>query len=266
MPGLRSRLQRLADDVRSGRGFAVIQGVPVHGLTEEQCAVLAVGMASHIGNVVSQGVDRSRVVHVRDDGTDPARPTARSYQHRGQLGFHADPTDIVGLLCLRSARSGGHSAIVSSVAVHNALVDTHPELVGLLYDDWWFDRRTGDGPDSFYQQPIYAMDGAGRLTTRYGPDYIRSAQRGVDVPRLTAEQLRALAQVDRLNHDPRYLLTMNLSPGDLQFLNNHVILHSRTAYEDHPEPERRRHLLRLWLDQRPQARSVDYGQSHVDKQ
>jgi hypothetical protein len=207
-----------------------------------------VGLVSHIGTLVSQGHQKAAVVHVRDEGADPAHSTTRSYQHSRQLGFHADPTDAVGLLGVKPARTGGLSAIVSSVAVHNALVDTRPDLAELLYQPWWFDRRTGDGPDSFYQQPVYAVDADGRLSTRYGPDYMRSAQRGADVPPLRTEQVEALDTLDRLNCDPRFVLTMDLRPGDLQILNNHVILHSRTEYEDYAEPERRRHLLRLWLD------------------
>lgn len=248
LPALGPRLRRLADEVAGGRGFVLVQGVPVEGLTEQQCALVAVGTASHVGALVPQGSQQALVVHVRDEGADPAHSTTRSYQHSRRLGFHADPSDAVALLCLRPARSGGLSAIVSSVAVHNALVDARPDLADLLYQPWWFDRRTGDGPDSFYQRPVYALDAGGRLSTGYGPDYMRSAQRGAHVPPLRAEQLEALDTLDRLNNDPRFVLVMDLRPGDLQILNNHVILHSRTAYEDHPEPGRRRHLIRLWLD------------------
>ena len=248
LPTLGPELERLAGELTYGRGFALVQGVPVDELTEEQCALVALGIVGRVGDIVAQGPQGAPVVHVRDEGADPARSTTRSYQHSRRLGFHADPTDAVALLCRRPARAGGLSAIVSSVAVHNALVDARPDLARLLYEPWWFDRRTGDGPDSFHQQPVYAVDADGRLSTRYGPDYMRSAQRGADVPPLSAEQQAALTTLDQLNHDPRFLLTMDLRPGDLQLLNNHVILHSRTAYEDDPEPERRRHLLRLWLN------------------
>lgn len=248
LPTLGVELKRLAGDVANGRGFALVQGVPVDGLTEEQCILVAVGISAHIGDLVPQGTERAPVMHVRDHGADSASSTTRSYQHNGRLGFHADPTDVVALLCLQPARSGGLSAIVSSVAVHNALVAAHPDLARLLYEPWWFDRRTGNGTDSFYQQPVYALGADGGLSVRYGPDYMRSAQRGTHVPPLTPERKEAMETLDRLNHDPRFLLTMELRPGDLQLLNNHVILHSRTAYEDHPEPERRRHLIRLWLD------------------
>lgn len=248
LPRLGPELQRVAGDVAHGRGFALVERVPIEGLTEEQCAMIAVGIACHVGRIVPQGPEQLPVMHVRDEGADPARPTTRSYQHREQLGFHADPTDVVALLCLRPARSGGLSTIVSSVAVHNALVRQRPDLARLLYEPWWFDRRTGDGPDSFYQQPVYAIGDDGGLRTRYGPDYMRSALRGAHVPPLSVEQQEALQVLDQLHDDGRCRLTMDLRPGQFQFLNNHVILHSRTAYEDHPDPSRRRHLLRLWLD------------------
>jgi hypothetical protein len=188
------------------------------------------------------------VLHVRDEGVDPSRPTSRSYQHNQRLGFHADPTDIVALLCIRPAMSGGLSSIVSSVAVHNEIVRARPDLAQLLYQPWWFDRRSGDGPDSFFQQPVYTVDAAGNLLAHYGPDYMRSAQRAAHVPPLNTAQLEAMETLDRLNNDPRFSLTMDLRDGDMQFLNNHVILHSRTTYEDYPEPERRRDLIRLWLN------------------
>ena len=123
-----------------------------------------------------------------------------------------------------------------------------PDLAQVLYQPWWRDMRTGDGPDSFGQSPVYARDDRGRLSVSYGPDYIRSAQRAAHVPPLSPAQLEAMAVLDQLNSDPRFSVTMDLRPGDMQFLNNHIILHSRTAYEDHAEPERRRDLIRLWLD------------------
>jgi hypothetical protein len=118
----------------------------------------------------------------------------------------------------------------------------------VLYQPWWRNLRTGDGPDSFCQSPVYTRDDRGRLSVSYGPDYIHSAQRGAHVPPLSPAQLEAMAVLDRLNGDPRFSVTMDLRPGDMQFLNNHVTLHGRTAYEDYPEPGRRRDLIRLWLN------------------
>jgi hypothetical protein len=242
------RLERLARDVTHGPGFALVQGVPVDDLTEQQCEIVSLGIAGYFGGIVPQGPDQSPLLHVRDQGVDPSRSTSRSYQHSRRLGFHADPTDIVALLCIRPAKAGGLSSIVSTVAVHNEIMRSRPDLAHVLYQPWWFDRRSGDGQDSFYQQPVYAVDAEGCLVTNYGPDYMLSAQRGAHVPPLSAAQLAAMETVDRLNNDPRFVLTMDLQAGDMQFLNNHVVLHGRTAYEDHAEWDRRRDLVRLWLE------------------
>ncbi|MFI7633067.1 TauD/TfdA family dioxygenase [Nonomuraea sp. NPDC049400] len=245
LPTLAPILHRVRDELTHGRGFVLIQGVPVAEMTERQCERAALGLARQVGAIVPQPPDAQPLMHVRDTGADPSR--AKSYQHSGRLGFHSDPTDVVALLCVRPARSGGLSAIVSSVAVHNELVRTRPDLAELLYQPWWHDRRTGDGPDSFYTKPICAVRPDGGVSVAYGPDYLRSAQRGATVPPFTAAQEETMDLLDRLTNDTRFTLTMDLRAGDMQFLNNHVVLHSRTAYEDHPEPSRRRHLLRLWL-------------------
>jgi hypothetical protein len=248
LPTLGSVLSDLTTELLDGRGFVLLQGLPIEGLSQRQTDVLAVGIGSHVGAVAPQGPDGVPLVHVRDVGVDPSDPTRRSYQHSGRLGYHADPHDFVALLCLRPAKSGGLSSIVSSVAVHNEIVRTAPELADVLYQPWWRDSRTGDGPDSFYQQPVYALGDDGRMVAAYGPDYMLSALRGAHVPPLSARQVAAMDAMDRLNNDPRLVLSMDLRPGDMQFLNNHVVMHSRTEYEDHPEPERRRDLVRLWLD------------------
>ena len=237
-------LRHLARDVTDGAGFALLRGVPVDDGPDLVCA----GVGSYAGRIVPQGAQRVPVRHIRDQGADPKAPTTLSYQHNGALGYHADPADIVVLLCIRPAKSGGLSSIVRSAAVHDELARTRPDLVKVLYQPWWRDLRKGDGTDSFRPSPVYARDDRGRLSVSYGPDYIRSAQRGAHVPPLSPAQLEAMAVLDQMNADPRFSVTMDLRPGDMQFLNNHVILHNRTAYEDHPEPERRRDLIRLWLD------------------
>ncbi|HEX5403300.1 MAG TPA: TauD/TfdA family dioxygenase [Pseudonocardiaceae bacterium] len=239
LPTLGPVLERLGQELCSGRGFALLQGVPVTGLTESEVDAMAVGIAGHVGVVVPP------VVHVRDVGVDRSESTSKSYQHNGRLGYHSDPTDVVALLCVRRAVSGGLSSVVSSVAVHDEVVRTRPELAEVLYDQWWRDARTGDGVDSFYQQPVYRLL-AGKLVANYGPDYIHSAQRGAHVPALRPDQLAAMAELDRLNDDPRFVLTMDLQAGDMQFLNNRVTMHSRTEYRD--DPARRRDLIRIWLN------------------
>lgn len=237
-----AELSRLRVDLRHGKGFGLIRGAPIDGLTEGEQEALAIDIAGHIGQLISQhGVP---LKHVRDKGVDRRLATSRSYQHGGPLGYHSDPTDIVALLCIRPAREGGLSSIVSSVAVHNELLRTRPELVEVLYQPWWRDLRRGDGEDSFALRPIFSRAEDGALVADYGPDYIRSAQRGAHVPPLQPIQVAAMAELDRLTEE--FAFTMDLRAGDMQFLNNHVTMHGRTAYVD--DPECRRDLIRLWLD------------------
>jgi hypothetical protein len=246
LPGFGSVLSGVATELTQGCGFVLLQGIPVAGLTEHQCDVLAVGIGSHLGQVMPQPGGQP-FVHVRDHGADPAMPTTHSYQHSARLGFHSDPTEVVALLCVRPAVSGGRSIVASAVAVHNEIVREHRAVAEVLYEPWWRDLRRGDDPDSFAASPVYAVDDHDRLVANYGADYIRSAQRSPHTPRLTERQLDAMAVMDRLTDDPRFALTMDLQAGDMQFLNNDVIWHSRTEYQDDPDPARHRDLIRIWL-------------------
>jgi len=165
----------------------------------------------------------------------------------GALPFHSDTSDIVGLLCIRPAMRGGTSTIVSAVAVHDEIVRRRPDLAAVMYEPWWFDRKRGDGPDSFAQCPMYAVNDSGKLFAFYGPDLYKTAQRGEHVPNLTDQQWEAMALIDEINGSPDYQLHMDFQPGEIQFINNYSVMHSRTSYEDYPDPDLRRDLIRLWL-------------------
>jgi hypothetical protein len=261
LPTLAPLLSGVAGELMDGRGFSLVRGVPVTGLSGRQREIVAVGIGCHVGSVVGQGPDKAPVLHVRSEGADPAEPTSRGYQHSRRLDYHTDPTDVVALLCVRPAKSGGLGSIVSSTAVHDEIVRTRPDVAAVLHQPWWFDRRRGNGPDSFFSRPVYSVGDDGRLSAYYGLDYMRSAQRGAHVPPLSPAQTDAMEALDQLNNDPRFVLTMDLRAGDMQFLNNHVVMHSRSAYEDHPEPHRRRDLIRLRLadDRHPAGPSMPWG-------
>ena len=248
LPTLGPVLEDMVDELMDGRGFALLRGVPVDSLTERQAELMSWGLGLHVGIPLQQGLGAKLLVHVRDQGVDPTSPLARGYQHRAFLNYHTDTPDVVALLCIRPAMEGGVSTIVSSVAVHNEIVRTRPDLAELMYEPWWHDRRRGDGPDSFFQCPIYAVDETGtRLFAYYGPDYVRSAPRGAHVPDLTPQQIEAMELLERLNNEPRFVLDMHFQPGDVQFLNNYVVMHGRTEYVDYPDPELKRDLIRVWL-------------------
>jgi Taurine catabolism dioxygenase TauD, TfdA family len=247
LPTLAPVLAGMVDELMDGRGFVLLRGVPVESLTERQVELLGWMIGLHVGIPIQQGANAAPLVHVRDQGIDKSSPLARGYQHRAHLDYHTDSPDVVALLCVRPAWRGGVSTIVSAVSVHNEIVRTRPDLAEVLYRPWWHDRRRGDGPDSFFQCPIYAVNDEGKLFAYYGPDYVRSAPRGEGIPELADEQVEAMELLEETNNDPRFVLNMDFKPGDMQFLNNYVIMHGRTEYEDFAEPERKRDLIRLWL-------------------
>lgn len=246
LPTLGPVLAGIADELVDGRGFALLRGVPVAELTERQAELMYWGIGLHVGIPIHQkGVD-DLLLHVRDQGADPDSALVRGFQTAQRLDYHADSADVVALLCVRPAMRGGVSTIVSSVAVHDEIVRRRPDLAALLHEAWWHDRRSGDGPESFFQCPIFATEG-GRLFAHYGRAYIESAPRGAGVPELTPAQIEAMDLLDELDNSPRFPLNMDFAPGDIQFLNNYTVMHARTEYEDYPEPERKRDLIRLWL-------------------
>ena len=248
LPTLAPLLADLVGELMDGRGFALLRGVPVESLTEHQAELMAWGIGLHVGIALQQGAGAKLLMHVRDQGIDPKSPLARGYQHRAFLNYHTDTPDVVALLCIRPAMEGGVSTIVSSVAVHDEIVRTRPDLAAVMYEPWWHDRRRGDGPDSFFQCPIYAVNEAGtKLFAYYGPDYVRSAPRGAHVPDLAPQQVEAMELLERLNNEPRFVLDMHFRPGDVQFLSNYVVMHGRTSYVDFPDPALKRDLIRLWL-------------------
>ena len=248
LPTLGPALDALRGELLGGRGFVLMRGIPVERYTIAEAATIYWGIGSYFGTPRSQNAQGHLLGHVRDMGVTLADPNVRTYQTTERQHYHTDSTDIVGLLCLRQARRGGLSSIGSSVTVYNEMRRRHPDLVGELFQPIYTDRR-GEVPEG--ERPWFAIPmfnwHEGRLSTLYSRRYIESASRFPDVPPLTPRQVAAFDAFDALIEDPEIRLDMAFQPGDMQFLHNHQILHDRTAYEDWTEPERKRHLLRLWL-------------------
>jgi hypothetical protein len=236
------------DALDTGRGFLLVRGVPVERYSEEESSLAYWGLGLHLGRAVSQNAAGDLLGHVRDAGLERHDPTVRLYRTRETLGFHCDGSDIVGLLCLRPAKSGGTSRIASSMAIHNEIVRRRPDLVPALYEPFPFDRNGEEGPGEppFFQIPI-CREAEGRLRMFYIGWYIRDSQRHRQAPRLSRAQREVIDLIDEIAADPAIHLDMDFRPGDIQWLKNAAILHARTEFEDYPEPDRKRHLLRLWL-------------------
>jgi hypothetical protein len=250
LPTVGPLLQSVLAELLEGRGFVLLRGVPVEGLTERQIELMYWGIGLYIGIALPQGpTGEALFAHVRDEGVDRTATYGGGLlnRHSGALPFHTDSSDIVGLLCIRPALKGGLSTIVSTVAVHDEIVRRRPDLAEVMYQPWWFDRKRGDGPDSFAQCPIYAVNDAGKLFAFYAPDPYKSAPRGEGIPDLSPQQVEAMALIDELNSRPDLQLHMSFQSGEIQFINNYAVMHSRSSYEDDPDPAHKRDLIRLWL-------------------
>jgi hypothetical protein len=250
LPTLAAKLATIGDEIEQGSGVALIRGLEVDRYGLDGARLVYWGLGAHIGSALAQNPKGALLVDVRDEGGDPYKdPTTRGYHTKQYLPFHNDQGDVVGLLCFRGAKAGGLSCVCSSAAIHNEILATRPELAELLYGDWYADIRGEEPPGRkpYYVEPRYAVHN-GRFYAQHGPTYIKSAQRFAEVPRLSPAQLEALELVTGLCVDDRFRLDMDFQRGDVQFLNNHRVLHSRTGFDDFDEPERKRHLLRLWLD------------------
>jgi len=249
LPTLGPVLDRLCAEVLNGRGFVLLRGVPVEDRPMAESAALYWGIGTYFGSARSQNAKGHLLGHVYDlGGRSETNPNLRSYATSEGQKFHIDRCDVVALLCLRRAKSGGQSALVSSMTVHNVMAERRPDLLERLYQPFAVDRRgeVPEGKGPFYDAPVFNQYD-GTLSVLYSRLHIGSAQRFPDARRLAPEDIEALDMMAALAGDPELRLDMNFQPGDIQFLHNHTILHARSAYEDWPEVERKRHLLRLWL-------------------
>ncbi|GAA4326565.1 TauD/TfdA family dioxygenase [Pigmentiphaga soli] len=253
---LADMLRAVSAQVEEGVGMAVVRGLPVLEYSKEDAARIFWGMGCHLGRPVHQNVRAHLLGHVRDEGVKYGHGT-RGYNTSAKLNFHTDNCDVVGLLCLRAARSGGLSRITSSTSIFNRFVAQRPDLLPALFDGFYYDLKGEHLPGrpeiSDHPIPVFSEEG-GKLSCRYlrnaiEPGFVKSGRPA------TPQQTAALDFFDAQATAPDLCYEMELEPGDMQFLNNHVIVHSRTAFVDHEDEDRKRHLLRLWLrtDHRPLA-------------
>jgi hypothetical protein len=245
LSGLAPRIAEWARELREGRGFLLLRGLPVERWGEADSSLAYWGIGQHLGSPGAQNPDEELLGHVRDMGEERDDPFVRRYRTAGDIAYHCDLADVVGLLCLRPAVSGGASRIVSSVSVYNELLRSRPELVDRLFEPFCLDTRNESGTPFVPVVPCRCA--AGVLRTFYHSDYFRSAPRHAEVPDFTPEERELLDVYESIASDPELYLDMSFAVGDVQLISNHFTLHARTAYADDPDAAKRRHLLRLWL-------------------
>lgn len=249
LPSLSRKIDQWRREIQSGRGFQIISGLPVDRWTQSDAELFFWCFGQYLGVPGAQNPDADLLGHVRDTGESPDE--VRHYRTRVNINFHCDAADVVGLLCLCKAKRGGQSRIVSSISVYNELLRRRPDLVERLYEPFMMDTKGEGGVQYLPVAPCRFDDG--QLRTFYHTDYFRSARgfRGEEL--LSADDRMLLDLYNEIADSPGLYLDMDLEPGDVQLLSNHTVLHARTDYDDYVEPERKRHLLRLWISLRAEA-------------
>jgi alpha-ketoglutarate-dependent taurine dioxygenase len=245
-------IRPVLDALERGRGFAIIKGPPPASSSDQEVRALYWLVGQLLGEPLEQNVQGVMLYDVRDTGQDVAQG-ARFSVTNYESSFHTDNSfgdtvlDYVGLLCLRTARAGGVSQVVSGAAVYDVLAREHPEALAMLMRPFHVDRRGGVRPGEAptVRCPVIERRDGG-LLFRYLRYWIHAGHEKAGEP-LTAGQVRALDVLDGVLARPELRAEFSLNPGDMYFINNRWILHNRTAFEDYPELERRRHLVRLWL-------------------
>ncbi len=254
----REALRATRADLDVGRGFVVIDRLPLERYTPDEARTRYWLLGQLLGRPFEQDIVGTLLFDVRDSGQDVAkgarfsRTSAASSFHTDGA-FNPDVPDTVALLCLQVARAGGESQLINAFALHNELLERHPEELATLYRPFLFDRRGqfAAGEREVTETPLFLWDGH-ELRFRYLHYYIQVGHQQADQP-LTPDQARALEVVEALLRREDLRITFTLEAGQMLFTNNRWILHNRTAFEDFDERERRRHYVRLWLSKRAQA-------------
>lgn len=261
-PGLTAFLAEVADELANGRGAAILRGLSREKYSEDELTRMFWGIGTHLGVPRPQNYNGNRIDYVTDLGTEN-NPLKRRQYGTEELIFHTD--GIIGqnlaLLSLCKSKSGGLSKLCSGLAIHNEFLRKRPDLLELLYEGFPYDRkgkqRPGMSQISPYPVPVFSrIDGI--VSVQYIRDYMLTAGETIGMPALFRE---ALDTFDAFANDPDMNVTFMLEPGEIEILNNRAVLHSRTQFEDYPEPERRRRLVRLWMDVpdgRPYKATMDY--------
>ena len=269
IPRFARSLQQVSEQLEHGRGLVLLRRVPVERYSEDELRILYWGLGLHLGTPRYQNGNGELIGDVRDENrlygavrevnpmqTGEPRTSRNKARSAGPLRFHTDRVDVVTLLSVRPAAKGGLSKVVSSAAVYNTILARRPDLHALLCAPYHHVREgEAGGKQQFYAMPVFGLRD-GKLTSQYSRTFVENAQHLAGVPRLTEAQNAALDLWAEVCEELCY--SMDMQAGDVQLLNNHLVYHARTTYEDDPTPGRDRFLMRLWLSM-PNSRRLPEG-------
>jgi hypothetical protein len=276
LPGLGAVLAEIAAELEDGCGMVKLTGLPVARYGANALRRIWFGLGCHLGRPVFQNCRGELMREIRDEGAEVGARYGQieagqieaggsgvflsSYARtlsNGPLRFHTDRADVVGLLCVRQAHAGGVSRLCSAVAIHNEMLRRRPDLLDILFQDFHRSRfgEEAGGPEQVYKLPVFGLRD-GKFTSHFSRTFIEAAQKVAGVPPLTSAQSAALDLLATLADELSFEMAM--APGDMQFLNNHVVYHGRTAFTDDDGTGQRRLLYRLWLAM-PNSRGLPAG-------
>ena len=271
LPGLATLMNDIREELEDGSGLLMLRGLDPARYTLDELKIVYAGFCRQLGTLVFSNRGGEIMRGIRDVGRDVGQrygelsdgqgaaflsSYSRTLSNQG-LRYHTDRCDVVALLCIRQAMKGGVSKLCSSPAVHNAMLARRPELCAALYEDVWRSRfgEEDEGDSLGYPLPVWGQRN-GKFTSHYSRTFVEAGQRRPEAPRVSPAQWEALDLLSDLADE--FSFEMIFTPGDIQFVNNHVIYHARTAFEDEAESGHDRMLLRLWLAM-PNSRALPEG-------
>ncbi|MGA7733630.1 MAG: TauD/TfdA family dioxygenase [Chloroflexia bacterium] len=247
----------IKEELEKGHGFVLLKGLPLDSYTVEEAYAIYAGISVLFGMPLAQDREGNLFYSVRDEGfqiESHGTPGVRGTKSNARLHFHTDSApahrgntpDIVGLLCLHQARAGGESLLVNANTLHNIILREEPSALQRLYESYYFDRRADAEPweSPLLEAPVFMYDGI--LSMRFNEFYMIMGAELAGVPMLRTD-LAAISVIKRLTNRPELIFRFTMERGDIQFLNNHYVIHARSAFEDRSGPEEKRHLVRIWL-------------------
>lgn len=257
IPALAPLFDVLKRELETGAGVVRLSGIPVERYTHAELRRLFWGICVNIGAPLPQNTQGEIIGEVKDEGTAArsvedgvlsARARSRS---TGPLRFHTDKCDLLVLLCASNGISGGVSRVVSTIAIHDEIARHRPDLLKVLYEDFWRRRpQDEEGPqsrpeDAVFPMPVFSRGPTGAFTSQYSRTYVEMAAATPGVPPLTPQQIEAMDLLAEVADE--ICVEEPFTPGDIQILNQHTTYHGRTAYADDAAAGSRRNLMRIWL-------------------
>jgi hypothetical protein len=253
MPACRDLMRKVRLALDEGVRFAVVDRLPVDDMTDDEARALHWLLSSHIARPVAQKLDGTMIYDVHDTGRKATPGSGvRPDQTNIEQFFHNDNSynetqpEYVGLLCMRPAKAGGISHVISLYTVHNELLRSHKAVLGRLYRPFWFDRQGEclSGEPRVISGPLFRYDG--RLRARLGLFQIKGGYELMNQA-LDEEGAHAIEALKNVMADTALSFPFTFERGQLQYVNNCELGHRRTRFEDCEEPERKRLLVRVWL-------------------